>query len=219
MPADHLLQHVHQTELVQPALRPNSCSSCGSCNVSKEADEQANSSNCDSNSNMQPPKVQMGNGTLNVAYVHDDKSSQMSVVMMPVEKTIEKPPRRRNSKVTFEVTDTDEETNNNVQMDELSSSSGDKDGHLSPAPAYRRPSFARRASVSIGDFRRKSVDVAKLAVNSYRGIILAMISSVFFTLTAVIVKYLQDVHPGTDCLSFQLKSLVLTNCCTFRCFH
>lgn len=65
-----------------------------------------------------------------------------------------------------------------------------------PSAAYRRNSFAKRASISIGDFRRKSVDVTKHVVSSYRGIILAMTSSVFFTLTAVIVKYLRDIHPG-----------------------
>ncbi|KAI1290045.1 Solute carrier family 35 member G1 [Halotydeus destructor] len=38
---------------------------------------------------------------------------------------------------------------------------------------------------------------------AFKGILLSMLSSVFFTLTAVIVKYLKDVHPGqTACFRF-----------------
>lgn len=60
----------------------------------------------------------------------------------------------------------------------------------------RRPSFVRRASISLDQMRRKSIDVVKVTFSSYRGIVLAMASSVFFTFTAVIVKYLKEIHPG-----------------------
>ena len=64
----------------------------------------------------------------------------------------------------------------------------------------RRPSGegSRRSSLrkSFNMMRRKSIDRVKLTFNSYRGIVLAMSSSIFFTFTAVIVKYLKDIHPG-----------------------
>lgn len=60
----------------------------------------------------------------------------------------------------------------------------------------RRASFVKRASISIDFMRRKSIERVKHTFSSYKGIIMAMSSSVFFTLTAVIVKYLKDIHPG-----------------------
>jgi len=36
----------------------------------------------------------------------------------------------------------------------------------------------------------------KLTFSAYKGIVMAMASSVFFTLTAVIVKHLKEIHPG-----------------------
>ncbi|KAI1285031.1 Solute carrier family 35 member G1 [Halotydeus destructor] len=55
------------------------------------------------------------------------------------------------------------------------------------------------------EIRRRSsiVEVIVHKAASYRGILYAMLSSVFFTLTAAIVKYLKDVHPGqTACFRF-----------------
>lgn len=68
---------------------------------------------------------------------------------------------------------------------------------LGPSPSpTRRPSFAKRASISIDIMRRKSVERIQHTFAHYKGIVLAMISSVFFTITTVIVKHLRDVHPG-----------------------
>ena len=49
---------------------------------------------------------------------------------------------------------------------------------------------------SIQGLCSESVDVHRHVTSAYSGIILAMLSSAFFMLTAAIVKYLKDVHPG-----------------------
>lgn len=73
----------------------------------------------------------------------------------------------------------------------------DEHGHSStPSSGGRRQSFAKRASISIDIMRRKSVEQIKHTFSHYKGIVLAMVSSVFFTITTVIVKHLRDVHPG-----------------------
>ncbi|KAI1291703.1 Solute carrier family 35 member G1 [Halotydeus destructor] len=41
-----------------------------------------------------------------------------------------------------------------------------------------------------------SMDTARLTLKSFKGLFLAFLSSIFFSLTAVIVKYLSDIHPG-----------------------
>ena len=44
--------------------------------------------------------------------------------------------------------------------------------------------------------RQESIQKVVQSFSHYKGILMAMSSSVFFTLTAVIVKYLKDIHPG-----------------------
>lgn len=63
-------------------------------------------------------------------------------------------------------------------------------------PSANSRSFMKRASVSLSYARRKSIEQVKYTFNHYKGVVLALASSVFFTLTAVIVKYLKDIHPG-----------------------
>ena len=60
----------------------------------------------------------------------------------------------------------------------------------------RQSSFTRRTSIAIGNLRRKSIEVVKHTFSHYKGIVMAMSSAIFFTLTAVIVQYLKDIHPG-----------------------
>lgn len=85
---------------------------------------------------------------------------------------------------------------NNVQILEMSmrqfdNHKGDsEDQEEWPAPVGA--DLCGQAGIS----KDKKKDISDLNEASYRGIVLSMMSSVFFTLSAVIVKYLHDVHPG-----------------------
>jgi hypothetical protein len=74
----------------------------------------------------------------------------------------------------------------------LNSNASSTEGHHHE----RRASFVKRASISIDVMRRKSIERVKHTFSAYKGIVMAMSSAIFFTLTAVIVKYLKDIHPG-----------------------
>lgn len=75
---------------------------------------------------------------------------------------------------------------------------GHENGHnghdMIPKITITRPSLGSSPSLNtLGD---ESLEIIKLTFMSFKGIILSFLSSIFFSLTAVIVKYLHEIHPG-----------------------
>lgn len=66
-----------------------------------------------------------------------------------------------------------------------------------PISVSRRPSMAKRASITLSHLRRNSRQIVISAWTSFRGVFYSFISSIFFSVTTAIVKHLTAIHPGT----------------------
>lgn len=75
-----------------------------------------------------------------------------------------------------------------------------------PKITVTRPSIA--SSPSSSDFQHESLDIIKLTLVSFKGILLSFLSSIFFSLTAVIVKYLHEIHAG-ELACFRFMGILL----------
>ena len=84
----------------------------------------------------------------------------------------------------------------------------DKNNLLTAEEMPNSPHFIKRSSVAMSDVRRKSIQQVQSTFKHYKGIVLALTSSIFFTLTAVIVKHLKDIHPG-EMACFRFAGILL----------
>jgi drug/metabolite transporter (DMT)-like permease len=178
---------------------------------------------------------QDGGGRENTAFEHD-------VVVVVNERAHQEPERRSERRVSIQspdevimsvndvrkMSDVDLNDNDNKPVSILRDSNFPKNNSIgiieddphSPLPNSR--SFVKRASISLNNVRRKSIEQVKYTFNHYKGIVLALASSVFFTLTAVIVKHLKHIHPGemacfrfAGILLFTIPMLITANVAPF----
>lgn len=181
----------------------------------------------------QPEQEEGTGGSDNSAFEHD------VVVVVNEGPPAAPPPRRHDRRVSIKSDDgstksgdvrqlskVDLNANDDKPVSIMSDTNFPKNNSIGLAddegPPPNSRSFVKRASISLNKARRKSIEQVKYTFNHYKGIVLALASSVFFTLTAVIVKHLKHIHAGemacfrfAGILLFTIPMLITANVAPF----